>query len=85
MTAAFSIGMGRYALDAAVAYARTRQVWKAPIGAHQAIAHPLAQAHIELELARLMMQKAASCTTPGTTSARARPPTWRSTRRARPA
>jgi len=59
MTAAFSIGMGRYALDRAVEYARTRQVWKAPIGAHQAIAHPLAQAHIELELARLMMQKAA--------------------------
>jgi alkylation response protein AidB-like acyl-CoA dehydrogenase len=59
MTAAFSIGMGRYALDKAVEYARTRQVWKQPIGAHQAIAHPLAQAHIELELARLMMQKAA--------------------------
>ncbi|MEV6006537.1 acyl-CoA dehydrogenase family protein [Streptomyces sp. NPDC051976] len=59
MTAAFSIGMGRYALDKAVDYARTRQVWKSPIGSHQAIAHPLAQAHIELELARLMMQKAA--------------------------
>ncbi len=59
MTAAFSIGMGRYALDRAVEYARTRQVWRAPIGSHQAIAHPLAQAHIELELARLMMQKAA--------------------------
>ncbi|MFI1094282.1 acyl-CoA dehydrogenase family protein [Streptomyces sp. NPDC020917] len=59
MTAAFSLGMGRYALDTAVDYARTRQVWKAPIGSHQAIAHPLAQAHIELELARLMMQKAA--------------------------
>jgi alkylation response protein AidB-like acyl-CoA dehydrogenase len=59
MTAAFSIGMGRYALGKAVEYARTRQVWSAPIGAHQAIAHPLAQAHIELELARLMMQKAA--------------------------
>ncbi|WP_435137239.1 acyl-CoA dehydrogenase family protein [Actinacidiphila sp. bgisy144] len=59
MTAAFSIGMGRYALSQAVEYARTRQVWQAPIGAHQAIAHPLAQAHIELELARLMMQKAA--------------------------
>jgi alkylation response protein AidB-like acyl-CoA dehydrogenase len=59
MTAAFSIGMGRYALDRAVEYARTRQVWKSPIGSHQAIAHPLAQAHIELELARLMMQKAA--------------------------
>ena len=58
MTAAFALGMGRYALGKAVDYARTRQVWKAPIGAHQAIAHPLAQAHIELELARLMMQKA---------------------------
>ncbi|MCX5392380.1 acyl-CoA dehydrogenase [Streptomyces sp. NPDC006482] len=59
MTAAFAIGMGRYALARAVAYAKERQVWKAPIGAHQAVAHPLAQAHIELELARLMMAKAA--------------------------
>ncbi|MGW2619022.1 acyl-CoA dehydrogenase family protein [Streptomyces sp. NPDC001500] len=59
MTAAFAIGMGRHALARAVAYARERTVWNAPIGAHQAIAHPLAQAHIELELARLMMQKAA--------------------------
>ncbi|MFE3514643.1 acyl-CoA dehydrogenase family protein [Streptomyces sp. NPDC059166] len=60
MGAAFSIGMGRYAVQKAVEYARTRTVWKgAPIGAHQAIAHPLARAHIELELARLMMQKAA--------------------------
>ncbi|MCQ6553850.1 acyl-CoA dehydrogenase family protein [Streptomyces sp. C10-9-1] len=60
MTAAFAIGMGRHALSRAVAYAKERRVWKDPIGAHQAIAHPLAQAHIELELARLMMQKAAA-------------------------
>lgn len=60
MTAAFAIGMGRYALSRAVEYARERTVWKEPIGAHQAIAHPLAQAHIDLELARLMMQKAAA-------------------------
>ncbi|MFI0999928.1 acyl-CoA dehydrogenase family protein [Streptomyces galbus] len=59
MTAAFAIGMGRHALARAVDYARERTVWKVPIGAHQAVAHPLAQAHIELELARLMMQKAA--------------------------
>ncbi|MBQ0879828.1 acyl-CoA dehydrogenase family protein [Streptomyces sp. RT42] len=59
MTAAFGIGMGRYALSRALEYARERTVWKTPIGAHQAIAHPLAQAHIDLELARLMMQKAA--------------------------
>ncbi|MFE7099369.1 acyl-CoA dehydrogenase family protein [Streptomyces erythrochromogenes] len=60
MTAAFAIGMGRYALARAIDYAKTRQVWKEPIGAHQAVAHPLAQAHIELELARLMTQKAAA-------------------------
>ncbi|WP_149824950.1 acyl-CoA dehydrogenase family protein [Streptomyces tailanensis] len=59
MTAAFAIGMGRYALAQAITYARDRTVWNTPIGAHQAIAHPLAQSHIELELARLMMQKAA--------------------------
>ncbi|MHA5047295.1 acyl-CoA dehydrogenase family protein [Streptomyces sp. SD15] len=59
MTAAFAIGMGRFALSRAIEYARERTVWKDPIGAHQAVAHPLAQAHIELELARLMMQKAA--------------------------
>ncbi|MFJ8190974.1 acyl-CoA dehydrogenase family protein [Streptomyces sp. NPDC096094] len=59
MTAAFGIGMGRYALSRALDYARERTVWKTPIGAHQAIAHPLAQAHIDLELARLMMRKAA--------------------------
>ncbi|MGW1198717.1 acyl-CoA dehydrogenase family protein [Streptomyces sp. NPDC002536] len=59
MTAAFAIGMARHALARAVGYARVRQVWDVPIGAHQAIAHPLAQAHIETELARLMTYKAA--------------------------
>ncbi|MEU6143137.1 acyl-CoA dehydrogenase family protein [Streptomyces sp. NPDC047081] len=60
MTAAFAIGMGRHALAQAITYARDRTVWNTPIGAHQAVAHPLAQAHIDLELARLMMQKAAA-------------------------
>ena len=60
MGAASAVGMGRFALDRACAYARTRQVWKTPIGAHQGIAHPLAQNHIEIELARLMTQKAAA-------------------------
>ncbi|KIQ18300.1 acyl-CoA dehydrogenase [Rhodococcus sp. Leaf7] len=58
--AAMAVGMGRYALDAAVKYANERTVWKSPIGAHQGIAHPLAQCKIELELAKLMMQKAAA-------------------------
>ncbi|MFD8597611.1 acyl-CoA dehydrogenase family protein [Kitasatospora sp. NPDC059646] len=59
MTAAFTLGIARYALDTAVGYARTRTVWDRPIGAHQGIAHPLAQCAIEVELARLMTQKAA--------------------------
>ena len=58
--AALSTGMGRYALSRAVAYANQRQVWKTPIGAHQGIAHPLAQHKIEVELAKVMMQKAAT-------------------------
>ncbi|TAM91310.1 MAG: acyl-CoA dehydrogenase [Jatrophihabitans sp.] len=60
MAAAGSVGMGRYALDRAVSYAREREVWGTPIGAHQGLAHPLAKAKVELELAKLMAQKAAS-------------------------
>jgi hypothetical protein len=60
MAAAGSVGMGRYALDRAVSYANQREVWGKPIGTHQGLAHPLAKAKVELELAKLMMQKAAS-------------------------
>ena len=60
MASAFAIGIARHALGKATAYVKERQVWKQPIGAHQGIAHPLAQIKIELELARLMMQKAAA-------------------------
>ena len=58
--AAMATGMGRYALDRAVQYANERQVWKTPIGAHQGLSHPLAQIKIEVELAKVMMQKAAT-------------------------
>ncbi len=58
MGAAIALGTGRYALDKACAYANSRKVWGVPIGAHQGLAHPLAQAKIELELARLMTEKA---------------------------
>ncbi|KSZ55963.1 acyl-CoA dehydrogenase [Rhodococcus pyridinivorans KG-16] len=58
LVSAMCTGLGRYALDKAVAYASERVVWKTPIGAHQAISHPLAEAKVELETARLMTQKA---------------------------
>jgi alkylation response protein AidB-like acyl-CoA dehydrogenase len=57
--AALAAGIGRYALDRASAYARDREVWGVPIGAHQGLSHPLAVAKVEVELARLMIQKAA--------------------------
>ncbi|MCW2937786.1 MAG: acyl-CoA dehydrogenase [Actinomycetia bacterium] len=59
MATAMGAGIGRLALAKAVAYAKERQVFKVPIGAHQGVAHPLAEAKVELELARLMGQKAA--------------------------
>ena len=59
MSAAIGNGVGRYALERAAAYAKDREVWGVPIAQHQGIAHPLAEAKINLELARLMMYKAA--------------------------
>ena len=56
--AAVANGLGRYALAKAAAYATQRQVWGVPIGTHQGLAHPLAHAAIQVELARLMTQKA---------------------------
>jgi alkylation response protein AidB-like acyl-CoA dehydrogenase len=60
IAAAGANGLARRALEKAAAYANERAVWSTPIGAHQAIAHPLARGKIELELARLMTQKAAA-------------------------
>jgi alkylation response protein AidB-like acyl-CoA dehydrogenase len=56
--AALSAGIGRYALGKASAYGRDRSVWGVPIGSHQGLAHPLAEAKVQLELARLMILKA---------------------------
>ncbi|MDA8372890.1 MAG: acyl-CoA/acyl-ACP dehydrogenase [Actinomycetota bacterium] len=57
--AALGVGIGRYALGMAAAYASTRVVWDRPIGSHQGVAHALAKAKIEVELAALMTAKAA--------------------------
>ena len=61
MGASNACGAGRRALKIASEYARERKVWNdKAIGSHQGISHPLAQAKIELELAKLMTQKAAA-------------------------
>lgn len=59
LSAALLNGISRYAIDKAVAYARERNVWGAPIGAHQAIAHPLARAETRLTAARMLTLEAA--------------------------
>jgi len=57
--AAVAVGLGRLVLDKAVAYARERVVFDKPIGTHQGLAHPLAEAKTHLELAALMTRYAA--------------------------
>ncbi len=59
LAAAVCTGVARYALEKAAVYANERQVWGQPIGAHQGVAHPLAEAKVEVEGARLMTAKAA--------------------------
>lgn len=57
--AALANGAALHAIEQAARYANERAVWGKPIGAHQGVAHPLAEAKIEVELARLMTMKAA--------------------------
>lgn len=59
MAASHAIGIARYALARGAVYARERSVWGSPIGAHQAIAHPLARCAVEIDLTRLMIMRAA--------------------------
>ncbi len=60
VTAACLVGAGALALKLGVDYAGQRKVFgDKPIGAYQGLQFPLAQAHAELECARLMNYKAA--------------------------
>jgi alkylation response protein AidB-like acyl-CoA dehydrogenase len=59
LVGALSSGIGRYAIGKAVDYARHRSVWSTPIGAHQGVAHPLAECHIAVELGRMATLRSA--------------------------
>lgn len=59
LNAAEVIGMGRRALEKAVAYANQRVVFGRPIGKNQSIQHPLAECWSELYAAELMTLHAA--------------------------
>jgi alkylation response protein AidB-like acyl-CoA dehydrogenase len=53
------LGYGRGALEDAVEYAKARVAFGKPIGQFQAVQHMLAESAMELEMARLMVYKAA--------------------------
>ncbi len=59
LIAAEAIGLGFAALAKATSYAKERNVFNRPIGQNQAIQHPLAICHSELEAAWLVTMKAA--------------------------
>lgn len=59
LLAGMACGLGEAALRRAVDYASEREVFGRPIGANQAIAHPLARAHMELRAATTMMLQSA--------------------------
>jgi len=59
LVGAITGGVGRYAIEKAVDYAKQREVWAVPIGQHQGVSHPLAAAHIDVEVARLATRSAA--------------------------
>jgi alkylation response protein AidB-like acyl-CoA dehydrogenase len=60
LAAFVATGRTQRLLELSTAYARERKVFRdTPIGAHQAIAHPLAEVRIQLEAARLVTYKSA--------------------------
>ena len=54
LLASEACGIGEVALDRAIAYAKDRIVFDRPIGANQAISHPIAHAHAQLRAAWMM-------------------------------
>jgi acyl-CoA dehydrogenase len=59
LCAAMYVGITAAALDQALQYARERSAFGRPIGAFQAVQHPLAETATELEQIRLLTAKAA--------------------------
>ena len=60
LLAAEALGIGRVALRRAVAYANERVVFGRPIGKNQGISFPLADAHVRLRAAELMIREASA-------------------------
>jgi alkylation response protein AidB-like acyl-CoA dehydrogenase len=55
LVAAMNVGLADYVLNRAAEYAKIRAPFDTPIGAYQAIQHPMARAKTHIEAARTMM------------------------------
>lgn len=64
--AAECLGLGQLAVEAAVAYANEREVFGQAIGANQAIQHPIASAHAQIQAAKHLVYNAARMASNGT-------------------
>jgi alkylation response protein AidB-like acyl-CoA dehydrogenase len=60
LIAAECIGDGRFFVDRASAYAKERKVFGRPIGQNQGVQFPIARAHVAIEAAALMVERAAA-------------------------
>ena len=60
LVASESLGDGRWFVDRAVAYSGGRVIFGKPIGANQGVQFPIARAHMAVEAATLMRDKAAT-------------------------
>jgi acyl-CoA dehydrogenase len=60
LVASDSLGDGRWFIEKAVAYSSQRVVFGRPIGANQGVQFPIARAHMAVEAAELMRNKAAA-------------------------
>jgi len=66
VVASQAVGVGRWAIARAAEYACQRVVFDVPIGAHQGVQHPLAEALVALEGAWMLVQRAARLCDAGT-------------------
>lgn len=57
--AAYQLGLAQRSIDLAIDWAKQRKTWGKPIGTRQAIQWMLADSHVELEAARLLVYRAA--------------------------
>ena len=59
LIAAECIGDGRFFIERATEYAKTREVFGRPIGQNQGVQFPIARSYVEVEASALMVEKAA--------------------------